>query len=269
MGVDTTTWDPLLVHLLAQKLDNESFEDYMKSIRKPRELPILQEFLDFLERKFTALEASQRKPERANQRMSTTTQPQPINQNQRSFIQPSNHHAEEENSNIYKSFHVLRHFNCAMCNADHELWRCPRFRHMKAEQKLKNINQLNYCKNCLINHENKECFSTKRCGKCLSRHNTLLHEAFMKQSPKLKTNPLYYCNIALHNPRRMSEKSIGINQKPRYHQPKTNTSNQEKKIDRYNQNHELWWRGPLSRPTTFENQQKPNQYRNNNILFKL
>ncbi|KOB67224.1 Uncharacterized protein OBRU01_18210 [Operophtera brumata] len=272
MGVDTTTWDLLLVHLLAQKLDNESFEDYMKSIRKPRELPILQEFLDLL-------------------LLLLLTQPQPIHENPRSFIQPSNHHTEEDNSNIYKSFHVSRHFNCAMCNADHELWRCPRFRHMKAEHKLKNMNLLNYCKNCLIYHEHKECFSTKRCAKCLSRHNTLLHEAFMKQSPKLNTKPFYYCNIALHNPsngphnlcdkenklptpvqrgrlRRMTEKSIGINQKPRYHQPKTNTNNQEKKIDKHNQNHELWWRGPLSRPTSFENQQKPNQDSNNKILFQ-
>ncbi|KOB72604.1 Uncharacterized protein OBRU01_07869 [Operophtera brumata] len=98
----------------------------MKSIRKPRKLPILQEFLDFLEIKFTVLEASKHKPERANQRMSNTAQTQPIHKNQRSFIQP----------------------------------------------------------------------------------------------PQAQRGRL----------RRMTEKSIGINQEPRYHQPITNTSNQEKKI---------------------------------------
>lgn len=76
LGVDITTWDPLLVHLLAQKLDGESFAEYMESVKNPRELPVLQEFLEFLESKFTILEASRRKQEPANQKPSTQPQPQ-------------------------------------------------------------------------------------------------------------------------------------------------------------------------------------------------
>ncbi|KAJ8704281.1 hypothetical protein PYW08_013005 [Mythimna loreyi] len=53
MGVDITTWDPLLVLLLGQKLDSETFAEYIESVKNPRELPNLQEFLGFLENKFT------------------------------------------------------------------------------------------------------------------------------------------------------------------------------------------------------------------------
>lgn len=61
IGADIKTWDPLLVHLLSQKLDSETYYEYTKSMKQPRELPNLKEFLDFLESKFTSLESSTRK----------------------------------------------------------------------------------------------------------------------------------------------------------------------------------------------------------------
>lgn len=91
-----------------------------------------------------------------------------------------------------------RSISFAQCiNADHEVWRCPRFEQINAKQKLKNNNQLNYCKNCLINHVNIECFSTKRCCKCQLA--TLLHGALVTQIPKIKTILGINCNIVLHN----------------------------------------------------------------------
>ncbi|XP_059045532.1 uncharacterized protein LOC131841265 [Achroia grisella] len=61
LGIDTGTWDPLLVHILAQKLDSDTYNDYMESLKNPRELPILKEFLKFLETKFTTLETARKK----------------------------------------------------------------------------------------------------------------------------------------------------------------------------------------------------------------
>ncbi|WP_337225316.1 hypothetical protein, partial [Proteus terrae] len=49
-----------VVYLLTQKLDTITFTDYMESIKNPRELPNLKEFLQFLETKFKALESSRR-----------------------------------------------------------------------------------------------------------------------------------------------------------------------------------------------------------------
>lgn len=186
LGVDITTWDPLLVHLLAQKLDSESFSEYMESVKSPRTLPILQEFLDFLENKFTALEASRRKQESNNQK---TIQPAHQNQSyQKKSFQFNNHQQSSNNNQFYKmknnvkTMHVSKSITCALCNADHGLWLCAQFLQMSDEQKLKTVNQLNYCVNCLFNHFNKQCFSTKRCRKCYASHNTLLHEGIMMKN---------------------------------------------------------------------------------------
>lgn len=46
LGVDISTWDPLLVHILAQKLDSETHNDYVESLKQPRELPSVKEFLE-------------------------------------------------------------------------------------------------------------------------------------------------------------------------------------------------------------------------------
>lgn len=56
LGIDTSTWDPLLVHLIAKKLDRETYSDYKEARKSPRDLPSLSELMDFLEGKFNALE---------------------------------------------------------------------------------------------------------------------------------------------------------------------------------------------------------------------
>lgn len=62
LGIDVSTWDPLFVYFLVQKLDAETHNDYIISQKQPRDLPVLQVFLEFLECKFTALETSRRRP---------------------------------------------------------------------------------------------------------------------------------------------------------------------------------------------------------------
>lgn len=56
LGIDTTTWDPLLVHLVVKKLDLETYTDYKESRKSPRDLPSFEELLNFIESKFIALE---------------------------------------------------------------------------------------------------------------------------------------------------------------------------------------------------------------------
>lgn len=60
LGVDVSSWDPFLVRILVEKLDSETNDDYMDSLKSPRELPVLREFLQFLENKFMSLEISRK-----------------------------------------------------------------------------------------------------------------------------------------------------------------------------------------------------------------
>lgn len=177
LGVDITTWDPLLVHLLAQKLDDETFTEYVESIKKPRELPSLQEFLDYLEMKFTALEASRRKQGLVNQK--TATLKNSLHDAKKGFInRNSNSNLKDGSKSSTSICHVSRSSTCVLCNEEHGLWKCPRFLNMTIKDKLQKIKQLDYCNNCLVSHSKKQCQSKKRCRKCLKSHNTLLHDAF-------------------------------------------------------------------------------------------
>jgi hypothetical protein len=56
IGIDIATWDPMIVHLMSLKLDSSSFNDYLKELQRQRELPVLAEFLSFLESRFMAYE---------------------------------------------------------------------------------------------------------------------------------------------------------------------------------------------------------------------
>ncbi|KAI5635567.1 hypothetical protein NE865_11741 [Phthorimaea operculella] len=49
LGVDIDTWDPLIVHILDQKLDTDTHTEYIDSLKDRRELPNLKEFLEFIE----------------------------------------------------------------------------------------------------------------------------------------------------------------------------------------------------------------------------
>lgn len=182
LGIDTSTWDPMLVHILSQKLDSDSYGEYIESIKNPRDLPVLREFIDFLESKFTILESSRKRIEQ-NVQKQNNQQYQGI---QPKKFSPSNYSGQNhKHSNYLKSFHTSTSstkYNCPLCNMDHAIFYCAKFKEMQCDEKLNTINKHRYCVNCLFDHKNKACFSTKRCRICSSNHNTLLHDAFIKRN---------------------------------------------------------------------------------------
>lgn len=99
LGVDISTWDPLIVHLLAQKLDNDSFNDYNESLENARELPTLKEFLAFLEAKFTTMESSRRKHEQTTPRL-------PMNPAPAKQSNPRHYQVYTNNQNTAEQFNM-------------------------------------------------------------------------------------------------------------------------------------------------------------------
>ncbi|XP_073821396.1 uncharacterized protein [Musca autumnalis] len=57
VGVDTSSWSPILLHLLSKKLDRSIYNQYERSIVNPRELQQVSQFLEFLETRFQSMEA--------------------------------------------------------------------------------------------------------------------------------------------------------------------------------------------------------------------
>lgn len=180
LGIDTTSWDPLLVHLLTKKLDSVTYSDYMEARESPRELPTFDEFMLFLEAKFTALEPINRKDR--NELTPATRQLQPkYRENPEKSSKPSFFNYKKP----YSSNAVL--FKCKLCNSNtHALYQCRKFEALTPDMKLKTITKHGICVNCLHYHEKNVCNSSKRCRECNEEHNTLLHDAI--RSEQLTSN---------------------------------------------------------------------------------
>ncbi|KAG6438656.1 hypothetical protein O3G_MSEX000121, partial [Manduca sexta] len=191
LGIDTEAWGPMLVHLLSQKLDSETHNEYIKSLKNPREIPQLQDLIEFLEFKFTTLETCPRKSEtqspKANISKTNYNNIKTRNYHQKQFhtsehnnINPK--HARKSTPQVLSGYGV----KCPMCKqGDHVLYQCKTFINMPHDLKLKTISDLNICKNCLFDHNGKNCFSTKRCLNCKSKHHTVLHDAFLQTQPSI------------------------------------------------------------------------------------
>lgn len=171
LGVDTMNWDPILVHILCEKLDTQTYTDYMEYRKSPRQLAKLQEFMDFLEGKFTALEpVTKKKPD-------NMTLHKPFNDNQQNYHREYRTNFSKPSYN--NAMHIQEHkSSCSFCRQDHDLFKCTKFLSMSPDVQLKHMAQFNICKNCLYYHSKNYCKSEKRCRECNAAHNTLLHKAF-------------------------------------------------------------------------------------------
>ncbi|XP_055836638.1 uncharacterized protein LOC129905223 [Episyrphus balteatus] len=145
LGFDTSSWDPIIVHLILQKLDKESRTLFEQSLDDPRSSPTLDELLKFAESRFQTLEAISSRDDRKKTSALVA--------------------ANSDNS-----------INCAMCNSgNHTIYNCSQFLLLSDLDKDKAVRRLQLCRNCLkVGHHAQSCQS-RRCQRCDGRHNTLLH----------------------------------------------------------------------------------------------
>lgn len=179
LGIDTSTWDPLLVHLIAKKLDSETYSDYKEARKSPRSLPSLSELMDFLESKFNALE-----PISTKERETTASYNKPYQQRTASnkpYKSYSQHTSGHRNGKFpHREFQAIATFslNCPNCNNNHYLYKCSKFIVLTPSERLKTVTKLNICENCLYAHNGNQCTSRKTCRVCQNNHHTILHEAY-------------------------------------------------------------------------------------------
>ncbi|CAG5020165.1 unnamed protein product [Parnassius apollo] len=175
LGIDISSWDPLVVHILSQKIDVETHKDYIESLKNPRDLPTLADFLNFLENKFTSLVSSRRKQD------STTKSSQPETTSHRK--KPHYFKSFTSNQNQVTNYAQKNsQTGCPLCkNENHGIFHCSNFLKLQPTERRNTIAKLKYCFNCLYDHYGKNCISAKRCRECNGRSaNTLIHEAYVK-----------------------------------------------------------------------------------------
>lgn len=197
LGVDTPSWDPLIVHLLCKKLDPQTYTDFKENRKEPRELPTFEEFMTFLENKFMALEPIYRKEKEVP---STATSSNQTKQRANPYHTRSSFN-KQPYSQTDKNYQVMTTHTskCFLCKMDHDLFACKQFIGMTPETRLKTVLTLEVCKNCLYKHYGKPCTSTKRCKECDSEHNTMLHDPAHASAsvPTSKVNQKKVYHIAM------------------------------------------------------------------------
>lgn len=179
IGIDISSWDPIIVHIMTQKLDSRTMSDYMKELQDHRELQNLQDFLYFIETQFMAYETikSAKKGNSTGPEKPSTykfNKQTPVKNTNYQFTRTSNFHA---------SFG-----KCPHCKGSHVLMNCDKFLDLEVPKRNDTVSKLQLCKNCLYSHGNQECKSTKTCRECNLRHHTLLHNSERKLTTLPKNN---------------------------------------------------------------------------------
>ncbi|XP_055840984.1 uncharacterized protein LOC129908495 [Episyrphus balteatus] len=160
LNIDTNNWDPLLMTILIKKLDRNTLTLWEQSLKQPKALPSLHEFLTFLEQRFQSLEAMGPKVVR-------TSSDDLIKRTRVSL-------ASTDRTN-----------NCSICEQKrHAIPVCPKFLQQSTQERLTTVKSLKCCINCLrFGHQSPKCKSM-HCTKCNKYHHTLLHVAIENQRQK-------------------------------------------------------------------------------------
>jgi hypothetical protein len=160
LDINTTSWDPLLIHIITSRLDSLSRHKWEESL-KTTEPPSKAQLITHLTQRCNLLEALE------------------INKNLSKTVPTTRDNDQKAgNKNSTKSFAVQDNkvnFSCYFCEKSHSLYNCPGFLRLHIADRESQVKRMKLCKNCLRpSHEAKDCKSAS-CKLCHQKHNTLLH----------------------------------------------------------------------------------------------
>ncbi|XP_065092079.1 uncharacterized protein LOC135712910 [Ochlerotatus camptorhynchus] len=166
--------DCWLVYLLLAKVDSETRQQWSDKFATNQDPPKFEDFLEFLEQRTYSLETAQTQTPKSTMRH--VIRPQPRSS---SFVTTN-----EQAKNPSK---------CSVCNeAPHRLYYCKRFQEIPVAERIRLVNQLGLCKNCLCASHGKASCTAGDCRKCKQRHHTLLHEGPSLDSVPAKGSQLSF-----------------------------------------------------------------------------
>ncbi|XP_059056265.1 uncharacterized protein LOC131850114 [Achroia grisella] len=153
LGIDTSTWDVLVIYILCQKLDGESRKQWELKISEfSEELPTLKQFQAFIETRFRAFEFIDPKLSKSN------------------VVHKSN--IVHSNPKVYHTATLI----CPYCSENHRLSHCKKFSKDETDTRRNFVQSQGLCFNCLgLGHSVFACRQISRCRLCRRKHHSLLH----------------------------------------------------------------------------------------------
>ena len=173
LGQSVDSWDTLLVHLVASKLDPVTLRAWQLE-NKSQVLPKFEEMTKFIAHRCQVLETLQ---DVKSVRQKSITQ----------------HKYSPQSSKTSKYVSTKQTFvstvsTCNLCKDTHKLFQCEKFKQMEVEGRIQFVKQSSLCLNCLRgNHFIKDC-KASNCKICGLKHNTLLHKSQVNSKQNSKAN---------------------------------------------------------------------------------
>lgn len=175
LKIDTSTWDPILLLLLVQKLDKSTRRLWEQTL-KPKVRPTMTEFIEFLSTRFHALGCQQN----FNFSIDTSSEVSKSKHWKNKNVGREYGFKNEQNfpPRIHQNFHNTSHGKqnkCIFgCGGSHNVTECESFKNANPTVRTDLVNGARLCKNCLRHHPG-QCSSRPNCRKCGKYHHTLLH----------------------------------------------------------------------------------------------
>lgn len=171
-ALDINLTPELVIILLEKKLPNFIVNKWHETV-KSNELPILENFIDFIYEFGNRLCLQDNKNE-----FSSTSKERPPKRevNSKSFKTPFIAKKAKIDNKHEVFLTSTSKIACPLCKESHPLYRCKKFKDLNVEERLKTANDLRLCKNCLRCEDPHEC-NFVGCIVCHAKHNTLLHKS--------------------------------------------------------------------------------------------
>ncbi|XP_071581736.1 uncharacterized protein [Temnothorax nylanderi] len=161
LGISEQLGNCMLVHHVSRFLDSDTREAWETSLGASQEFPKFELLMEFLTAKARALE----RVEAANAQSKPTQR------------KATAHHASSKPTTPSSSANQSKPapYACDMCNANHFIVTCEKFRQLTPAQRKGIAETKRLCYNCLGRHNARACRSTQGCKTCSARHHTMLH----------------------------------------------------------------------------------------------
>lgn len=200
LGVDVSTWDPILMTILENKIDFTTFDQWRRE-RNPREIAKLEPFVQFLRREIDRRsEVDHSTTDQSNH--SRNNQPRP-NRSQAPWHNRSSSSSRHENNENRPANNrdgavggrpkvksaIKRPLKCPLCKLEHGLYIFPTFNRYDLHTMRECVDRIRVCRNCLKPNCSPEKCTLRPClnAGCGAKHNTLLCELTYRPTVNMGT----------------------------------------------------------------------------------
>lgn len=216
----------ILVSVLLRKLCADLRHKFEQSRTDSKQMPTVQELVQFLESQCTQMEAADI-PSMSKRHYENTIKSIPVNNT------TSLRYSKKDVQNTFRTLPESKKLvllsdskmsTCSFCNSTgHKIYSCQEFLQLSPPNRYAFIRSKKCCTNCLsCSHRYNQCTSNHSCNICKNKHHSLLHMS-QSQAP-YDTQHFKTAQISLKDNNKTSEKLITCNTSSTDNNPTTFTA---------------------------------------------